>query len=139
MLTQRKCWRVQTPNKKPKYRPDWDHSIGIEIGRLVQGMPGHVNGTNTIRFVYKHEFPHLTDGKTGTYSRVVCNQRPQKEEVNHTRITVGGNLINFPGDCGTPTADTLLVKLLLNSVISTPGAKFVTVAVDINSSTSTPQ
>ena len=29
-------------------------------------------------------------------------------------------------DCGTPTADLLTVKLLLNSVISTPGAKFMT-------------
>jgi hypothetical protein len=45
------------------------------------------------------------------------------------RITVGGSLINYPGDCGTPTADLLTVKLLLNSVISTPGAKFMTMDI----------
>ena len=28
-------------------------------------------------------------------------------------------------DCGTPTADLLTVKLLLNSVVSTLGAKFM--------------
>ena len=28
-------------------------------------------------------------------------------------------------DCGTPTANLLTVKLLLNSVVSTPGAKFL--------------
>ena len=39
---------------------------------------------------------------------------------------MGGNLVNYPGDCGTPTADLLTVKLLLNSVISTPNAKFMT-------------
>ena len=38
---------------------------------------------------------------------------------------MGGNLINVPMDCGTPTASLLTVKLLLNSVISTPGAKFL--------------
>ena len=32
-------------------------------------------------------------------------------------------------DCGTPTADLLTVKLLLNSVISTPGAKFMTLGL----------
>jgi hypothetical protein len=33
---------------------------------------------------------------------------------------------NYPGDCGTPTANLLTVKLLLNSIISTPNAKFMT-------------
>ena len=32
-------------------------------------------------------------------------------------------------DCSTPTADLLTVKLLLNSVISTPGAKFMTLDI----------
>jgi hypothetical protein len=34
--------------------------------------------------------------------------------------------VNYPGDCGTPTADLLPFKLLLNSIISTPNAKFMT-------------
>ena len=33
-------------------------------------------------------------------------------------------MTNYPGDCRTPTADLLTVKLLLNSVISTEGARF---------------
>ena len=40
-----------------------------------------------------------------------------------------GNKINYPEDCGTRTADLLTVKLLLNSVISTPGAKFMTLDI----------
>jgi hypothetical protein len=39
---------------------------------------------------------------------------------------MGGNLVNYPDDVGTPTANLLLIKILLNSVISTPGAKFAT-------------
>lgn len=37
---------------------------------------------------------------------------------------MGGNLINYPEDVGTPTANLLLIKIFLNSVISTNGAKF---------------
>jgi hypothetical protein len=42
---------------------------------------------------------------------------------------MGGNLINYPDDCGTPTADLLTVKWMLNSVISTPNAKFMTINI----------
>jgi hypothetical protein len=49
-----------------------------------------------------------------------------KKDKYRTQITMGGNLVNYPGDCGTPTADLLMVKLLLNSIISTPHAKFMT-------------
>ncbi len=41
----------------------------------------------------------------------------------------GGNLINYPGDCGTPTADLLTVKLMFNIIILTPNAKFMTINI----------
>jgi hypothetical protein len=34
---------------------------------------------------------------------------------------MGSNLINYPDDVGTPTANLLLIKIVLNSVISTKG------------------
>jgi hypothetical protein len=40
---------------------------------------------------------------------------------------MGGNLINYPDDCGTPTADLITVKILLNSIVSTLNAKFMTI------------
>ena len=60
-----------------------------------------------------------------TYARIVCNVRPQKEETNQTRLTMGGDNINTPMDCRTPTSNLLTVKILLNSIISTPDAKFL--------------
>ena len=36
---------------------------------------------------------------------------------------MGGDRINYPDDCGTPTADMILFKILTNSIISTPNAK----------------
>ena len=42
---------------------------------------------------------------------------------------MGGNLINYPGDCGTPTANLLTVKVLFNSIISTPNARFMSIDI----------
>jgi hypothetical protein len=42
------------------------------------------------------------------------------------RIITEGNLINYPGGWGIPTANLLTVKLLLDSVISTANVKFMT-------------
>ena len=55
--------------------------------------------------------------------------RPEKSDPYQTRLTFGGNLIAYPGNCGTPTVDILTLKLLLNSVVSTPGAKFMTICI----------
>jgi hypothetical protein len=55
---------------------------------------------------------------------VVCEVRPDKDDPNRTRITIGGNCICFPGDVGTNTASLELVKLLLNSVLYWKGARF---------------
>lgn len=53
-----------------------------------------------------------------TYVNFVCNVGTEKAELNQTRATLGGNLMNYPHDVGTPTAGLLLVMILLNSVLS---------------------
>ena len=64
-----------------------------------------------------------------TYGRIVCDFHPGKAEKNRTWLTVGGDIINYPHDCGTPTADLLTIKLLFNSIISTKGASFMTLDI----------
>jgi hypothetical protein len=64
-----------------------------------------------------------------TYGWIVCNYPHEKKDPHCTRITIGGNLINYPDDCGTPTADVLTIKLLFNSIISTPNAKIMTINI----------
>ena len=91
-------------------------------------MPGRNDGTNTIFFIRKGEIPP-DRWKDVSYTRIVCNVRPQKNEVNRTRLTYGGSSLEIPIDCGTPTADLLTVKLLLNSVISTKGARFMCIDI----------
>ena len=48
-------------------------------------------------------------------------------KIANERLVLGGNLVNCPFDVGTPTANMLAFKILLNSVVSTPGAKFMTI------------
>ena len=50
---------------------------------------------------------------------------PQKAETHRTRLSVGGNLIYFPGDVTTPTSDLITAKLIFNSVLSTKNYKFM--------------
>ncbi|KAL7551824.1 hypothetical protein ACHAWF_015016 [Thalassiosira exigua] len=114
--------------KHPHYQETWGDAFGKEVGRLAQGLPGIVEGTDTIDFIMPEDVPS-DRRKDCTYVRIVCNERPEKADPNRVRITVGGNRINYPGDCGTPTADLLTVKLLFNSVISTEGAKFMTMDI----------
>jgi hypothetical protein len=80
--------------------------------------------TETIFFINKMDIPHDRRGNV-TYGRIVCVYREGKKDKYRTQITMGSNLINYPGNCVTPTADLLTVKLLLNSIISIPNAKFM--------------
>jgi hypothetical protein len=62
-----------------------------------------------------------------SHGRVCVNYRPKKDDPNRTRLTVSGNKVNFPRDCGTPTVDMVTVKLHHNSVVSTKGACYCTI------------
>ena len=67
------------------------------------------SGTNTIFFISKDK---VQAGRTVTYGRIVAEIRPQNAETHLTRLTVGGNLINFPGDVTTPTSYLITAKLI---------------------------
>ena len=84
------------------------------------------SGTNTIFFIPKEKVPAY---RTVTYGIIVAKIRPKKAETHRTRLTVGGNLINFPGDVTTPTADLIPSKLIFNSVLSTKNAKWMCVDI----------
>jgi hypothetical protein len=103
----------------PKTAAIWTRSMANELGRLTQGVADRNTGTNTLTWI-----PHsaVPKGRTVTYARVCCDIRPQKEEVNRTRVTVGGNLIDYPGKVSTDTAGLTTAKLVMNSTISTSGA-----------------
>jgi hypothetical protein len=81
------------------------------------------DASETMCYLFHHQ---LRPGHQATYARFVATERPHKTKTNRVRLTVGGNLVHYPDKVSTPTADLSTVKLLLNSVISTPGARFAT-------------
>ena len=85
-----------------------------KIGRLSQGWMEH-SGTDIIEYIFHKEKPK--DIKA-TYVRSVCDIRPQKTEAHITRLTAGGNLIDYPGEVSKPTSDLTTMELHANSTIS---------------------
>jgi hypothetical protein len=104
---------------KLRYKIKWMRSTAKEINRLYN--------TNTIRFIRRSDIPK---GRKVTYGSFVVDIKDHKEEKERTRLTVGGDQIEYPGDKSTRTAGLKTAKNLINSVISTLGAKFL--VIDIN-------
>ena len=60
-----------------------------------------------------------------SYGRIVVDYRPHKEELHRTRLTVGGNLIDYAEDVSTPTADITKSNVIININIYTPGERYM--------------
>ena len=114
--------------KNPKYRQLYGQSYGKELGRLSKGIPGQVKVTNKIFFIDKANLP-VNCWKDVNYGRIVVSYLPEKDDPYRTRLTVGGDWVNYPVNFDTTTVDLLTVKLLLNSIISTLGAKNITIDI----------
>ena len=57
--------------------------------------------------------------------RAVCNLHPQKTETHRTRLTAGGNLINYQGETSTPTSYLTTMKLYVKSAIPDVKARYM--------------
>jgi hypothetical protein len=54
-----------------------------------------------------------------TYGSFVVDIKDHKDKKERTRLTVGGDQIEYPGDKSTRTAGLTTAKNLINNVIST--------------------
>ena len=86
-------------------------------------------GTDTIDFIPRYDVPF---GTNVTYAHIVCTYCLQKTEKHCMRRTVGIFLFICLYDVSAPTSEMTTEKLLFNSVISMPGARFIT--LDLNKS-----
>jgi hypothetical protein len=103
----------------------WQASNADEIGRMFQGLGAKSYmplGTETLWFIHRDQVPKH---KQPTYVNVVRADRPEKLNARRVRWPAGGDRIDYPGNKTTKTADMTTAKLLFNSVISTPGARFM--------------
>jgi hypothetical protein len=103
---------------KLRYKIKWMRSTANEINRLYN--------TNTIRCIRRSDIPK---GRKVTYGSFVVDIKDHKDEKERTRLTVGGDQIEYPGDKSTRTAGLTTAKIRINSVISTPSAKFLVIDI----------
>jgi hypothetical protein len=105
----------------------WDIAGSNEYGRLMRGIgknrrpEDHIKGMNSMRIINKKQFPKA---QIITYARFVADIRPQNNKPHRMRLTAGGDRLPYDGKKSTETAGLETTKILLNSVISPPGAKF---------------
>ncbi len=117
----------------PKHKDKWDQSYANKIGCLCQGVGRHptepnaqrIAGTNCMHPIHFKDIPRDRISDVA-HTRVVCDVRPTKPDPDRTRITIGGNTIDYIGNCGTKTASLETVKLIINSTLSTPNAQCAT-------------
>ncbi len=107
-----------------RYKATWDTSYANELGRLCQGIglgstlnSQRVAGTNTFFLIDYQDIPSHKR-KEICHTTVICKVRPEKDDPDRTRITIGGNRICYPGDVGTNTARSNLSSC--SSTVSSP-------------------
>ena len=94
------------------------------VGKGPNGEGKIIEGTNTF-FAIKFEKIPKDRLNEICYTSVVCEVRPGGKVPNRTRITICGTKVCYPGDVGTNIATLELFKLMINSVLSRKGAKYV--------------
>ena len=119
--------------KHPKYIDTWTKAAADEYGRLFQGIgksddgsKQRIEGTNTCHWIKKEQVPN---NKRATYVRTVVDVRPEKDNPNRVRMTAGGNILDYYGETSTETASIETAKILINSVLSTKNAKFMSIDI----------
>jgi hypothetical protein len=103
---------------KLRYKIKWMRSTANEINRLFD--------TKTIQFIRRSDIPK---GRKVTCGSFVVDIKDHKDEKERTRLTVGGDQIEYPGDKSTGTVGLTTAKILINSVISTPSARFLVIDI----------
>ena len=84
----------------------WQTTFGKDFGGMAQGdnKMGQ-KATNAIFVMTHEEILLIPPDRTITYAQVVVDFHPQKADPHRICITAGGNLINYPGELTTRTAD----------------------------------
>ena len=93
----------------------WTKILSNEWGRLAQGNIHGVTSTDTLEFIFKDDVP---TGRRVTYATYVLDYRPLKGEPYRVRITVGGDRLTYSDGVGSPAANLMETKILVNSIIS---------------------
>ncbi len=98
---------------KPLTKEAWTNEMTIELGNIAQGNKvTNTPGTNNVFFLDHTAIKNIPTNRKLTYACIVVDYGPQKPDPNSVRITVDGNLIEYPHEVTTQTADLVTNKIL---------------------------
>ena len=100
-------------------------AVGNKWGLHSSKLKSGIKGTNEVVAIKKDDV-HIDHWKDMTYTGICTEYREQNEEKHWLWTTIGNNRINYPSNISIRTEQLTTIKLLLNSVVSTLGASFMT-------------
>jgi hypothetical protein len=104
--------------KDPQLQPLWTRGFDNKCGRLFQGIRD-IPGTDVCFFI---KLTNIPKDRNITYGKIVCDNKPHKQEKERFQLTVGGDRLDYSGGVATSTADITTFKILINSTLSTEDA-----------------
>jgi hypothetical protein len=104
--------------KDPCLQPLWTQGFGNECRRMFQGIRD-IPGADTCFFT---TLKNILNDRKITYGKIVCDNKPHKQEKECVRLAVGGDRLDYSSDVTTSTADITTFKILINSTLSTEDA-----------------
>ena len=108
---------------RTQYPVKWETSFSKKIGLLAQGVVTLMKDENEKIFIIP--INQVPTRQKITHANLVCDYRPRKDDPYRLRLTIGGDNIPYPSDSGFPAATLFEAKIILNSVILTPGSLFI--------------
>ncbi len=103
----------------------WQTAFWKGFQKYVPGRKTGAKGTNAMFVMKPEEVNHVPAARLAMYANIAVNYQPQNNDQYQICITVGGNLINYPGELTRCTADIMTSKLTWNSILSTQQAKYM--------------
>jgi hypothetical protein len=104
--------------RDPRLQPLWTRGFCNKCGRLFQGIRD-ITGTDTCFFT---KLKNIPEDRKITYGKIVCDNKPHKQEKERVRLTVVGDKLDYSGDVATSTADITTFKIIINITLSTEDA-----------------
>ena len=95
----------------PLLQDTWIKTMCRELDRNSQGY-STTPGTYAVQFMTLEEIKKIPKDWVITYAHIVVDHQTQKEEEDRVRITTGRNLIDYPDELTTRTADLITTKIL---------------------------
>ena len=99
------------------------------VGKGPNGKGNIIEGTNTFFAIKFENIPKYRLNEI-CYTSVVCEVKPGGKDPNITRITICVTNVCYSVDVGTNTASLELFKLMIISVLSRKGSKYVCFGIE---------